>query len=222
LTKYDPDRVTLMLNDAQAAVVTVGTGRGFVMQTAHERLILTTANCLPHLSHPDAGSDFRDRTFFDLLGPLQSDPTVSAECLFVDPVADVAVLGEPKSLLDAEKDAYRALVETSGTLRIGVLTTPCEVWLLTLEGRWERCRVRTSAVGRALTVVGANQGLAPGTSGSPILNPEGAALGIVSVCAPASDETVLERQGQPLLGSVLPVWLFTASTQRPAQEQRQM
>jgi hypothetical protein len=218
--KYDPDRVPLMLNEAQAAVVTVGAGRGFVMQTAHERLILTTARCLPHLSSPDAGSDFRDRTFFDLLGPLQSDPAVSAECLFVDPIADVAVLGGPKSLRDAEKDAYTALVETSATLRIGVLTAPCQVWLLTLEGRWERCRVRTSTVGRALTVVGANQGLAPGTSGSPILSPEGAALGLVSVCAPASEETLLERQGQPLLASVLPVWLFTASSQRPAPEQQ--
>jgi hypothetical protein len=211
-----------MLKEAQAAFVKVGAGRGFVVKTLHERLVVTTAQCLPHLSHPDPGSDFRECTFFDLLGPLDGDLTVSTECLFVDSVADVAVLGEPKSLLDAERDAYRAFVEASGTLEIGVLTGPCEAWLLTFEGRWEQCSVRTLPRGRSFTVVGAEQGIAPGTSGSPILSAESRALGIVSVSNHTSGETTLERHGQPLLASVLPVWLFNALTaHRPPQQERE-
>jgi hypothetical protein len=213
------DSVAVVLKAAQAAFVTVGAGRGFVIETVHERLVLTTAQCLPHLSHRASGSDFRECTFFDLLGPLGGDVTVSTECLFVDPISDVAVLGEPKRLLDAEKDAYKALVESSRTVEIGVMTEPCGAWLLTVEGQWEPCRVRTLPSGRSLTVVGAAAGLVPGTSGSPILSAEGRALGIVSISDNGSGETTLERHGQPLLASVLPVWLFYDLTRhRPRAE----
>jgi hypothetical protein len=215
---HDDNNVAVVLKAAQAAFVTVGTGRGFVIETVHERLVLTTAQCLPHLSHRASGSDFRECTFFDLLGPLGGDVTVSTECLFVDPIADVAVLGEPKRLLDAERDAYKALVESSRTLEIGVMTGPTGAWLLTVEGQWEPCRIQTSPSGRSLTVVGADAGLAPGSCGSPILSAEGQALGIVSIGDNGSGETTLEGQGQPLLASVLPVWLsdeLTGHRSRP-------
>jgi hypothetical protein len=213
----DDDRSTAALKTVSSALVTVGSGRGFVMETPSERLILTTADCLPHLSRPDPGSDFRECTFFDLLGPLGATPTISAECLFVDSVADVAVLGEPKSLREGERDAYRAFVAASDALALGMMLVGGEAWLLTLEGEWERRRVRTSATGRSLIVVGADQDIAPGTSGSPILNAEGRALGIVSICN-RSGEPGLEQHGQPLLASVLPVWLVTALTERAAQQ----
>jgi hypothetical protein len=75
------------------AVVTVGDGRGFVVKHHHERVIITAAHCLPFLPPPCTVSYLKERTYKALLGPLGSDPTVWAECLFVDPVvpcSDVA------------------------------------------------------------------------------------------------------------------------------------
>lgn len=37
----------------------------------------------------------RERTYANLIGPLGAEPTVTAECVFVDPVADISVLGSP-------------------------------------------------------------------------------------------------------------------------------
>jgi hypothetical protein len=53
------------------------------------------------------------RRCFGLLG---QEPTAWAECLFADPVGDIAVLGEPE-LID-ECDAYKALVEAAVPLSI--------------------------------------------------------------------------------------------------------
>jgi hypothetical protein len=77
-------------------VVAVGKagGRGFVIETrARNRLVLTAAHCLPSMpiAHPWADDD---RTW-RLLAPLDEKPSIIAECYFVDPVADVAILGPP-------------------------------------------------------------------------------------------------------------------------------
>ena len=51
------------------------------------------------------------RTYANLLGHLGESPTVWAECLFVDPVADIAVVGKPDSQsLYAENEAYYELM----------------------------------------------------------------------------------------------------------------
>ena len=98
------------------AVVRVGDGRGFVVRHAGERLVLTAAHCLPldadgnlvMAAHP--WSDWA-RTYQKLLGPLGAEPTVWAECLFVNPVADIVILGCPDNQeLSDEADAYEALV----------------------------------------------------------------------------------------------------------------
>src|SRR6266446_3234706 len=40
-------------------------------------------------------SHTEERTYQRLLGELSGEPTVWAECLFADPISDVAVLGPP-------------------------------------------------------------------------------------------------------------------------------
>jgi hypothetical protein len=103
---------------ARRAVITVGGGRGFVIQVAEpnpnqkeirlmgkfrrprrwikSRVVVTASHCLPHLppAHPAA---FRhERTYQALLSPLDERiPLITTECLFADPVADIAVLSEP-------------------------------------------------------------------------------------------------------------------------------
>jgi hypothetical protein len=60
-----------------------------------QRYVITAAHCLPHLPAPHRAAYTEEKTYKKLLGPLGSAPSIWAECVFVDPVADVAVLGQP-------------------------------------------------------------------------------------------------------------------------------
>jgi hypothetical protein len=85
-----------MHEDWTAAVVTVGDGRGFVVDVVgvvgvhRERYVLTVAHCLPQLPSAHPGRYTEEQTFSNMLAPLGDDPTVWATCLFADPVADIA------------------------------------------------------------------------------------------------------------------------------------
>src|SRR5438552_3247930 len=98
--------------EATRSVLRVGGGRGFVVNGERDRLIITAAHCLPRFPPCHGFSYTEERTYAKLLGPLgRKKPTVWAECLFVDPVADIAVLGPPddQELFD-EYDEYDRLV----------------------------------------------------------------------------------------------------------------
>jgi hypothetical protein len=169
--------IDAVLASAKSAIVTVGEGRGFLVETSSShsisaRWVITAAHWLPHLPPPHPASYTEERTYAKLLGPLGEEQTVWAECVFADPIADLAVLAEPdRQELPSEYDAYVSFVEAGSPLRIGAVTSPCAAWLLTLDGRWERSGIRVNEYGsgRWLTVVGAEDGIAPGTSGSPIV-----------------------------------------------------
>jgi hypothetical protein len=87
------------------AVIRVGDGRGFIVKDAgrarfgwrNERVVITAAHCLPSFPPCHAASYSEERTYEALLGPLRQKPTVWAECLIVDPIGDIAVLGKPLS-----------------------------------------------------------------------------------------------------------------------------
>jgi RimJ/RimL family protein N-acetyltransferase len=98
-------------------------GRGFVIATERgERLVITAAHCLPRLPPAQGLSYVHERTYADILGPLGDARTVWAECLFVEPVADLAVLGSPDDqMLSDEAEAYERLVEAAVPLKVGDL-----------------------------------------------------------------------------------------------------
>src|SRR4051794_12052161 len=89
------------------SILRVGGGRGFVIDKDGARFVITAAHCLtvPVTVYGDTaskgatlppahgGSFSAERTYPRLLGPLAAKPLIPAECLFVDPVADLAVLG---------------------------------------------------------------------------------------------------------------------------------
>src|SRR5208282_2594949 len=89
-------------------------GRGFVAETGGQTLIVTAAHCLPNLPPGMGGGALTEElTYANILGQLGEEPTAWAECLFVDPVADLAVLGSPDGQeLFEEAAAYEALVES--------------------------------------------------------------------------------------------------------------
>jgi hypothetical protein len=157
-----------------------------------------------------------------LLGPLERKrPTVWAELVFADPVADIAVLGEPDSqVLPMEWEAYQQMLATTQPLTIA--DAPAEtrtyekfggeewerpiyapgkgpVRVLTLEGQW----IEAHAERRGWCLwVGPTELIAAGMSGSPIVNPAGAAVGVV--CSSSSGDSCLN----PVIVERLPAWLL--------------
>jgi hypothetical protein len=175
----------LDLQAARRAVITVGDGRGFILNSSQGRYVVTAAHCLPQLPEPPAFDDIT-QTYRNLLGPLGSVPSVSASCLFADPVADIAVLGSPdEQEMYEEADAYTRLLGSLEALAVGGdLPENAFVWILGLGGSWTRCSAQwlrgLSPGPSPLWVTGAAEGIRPGMSGSPIVSEKGLAVGIIS------------------------------------------
>jgi trypsin-like peptidase len=167
------------LNRAKAAVLTVGDGRGFVVTSRGQRIIITAAHCLPHFPPCHGASYLEERTYANLLGPLGEAPAVWTECLFADPIADIAVLGSPDDqALFEEAKAYDKLVKSVAPLRIAEAPETGCAWLLSLDGKWFECTVEYISEG-PLLVSKLAQSVQGGMSGSPIVSNDGKAIGVV-------------------------------------------
>lgn len=208
--------VQFPLTPLREAIVRVGDGRGFLVAHAPwPPYVVTAAHCLPQLPPAHAFSFTEERTYPNLLGPLGEPPTVWAECVFVDPIADVAVLDAPDGqALCEEAEAYEAFTDGRPAIRPGLLVDETEAWLQTLDGHWKPCTVRPAVRGGSrLTLIDAGDGNRAGCSGSPIMLLTGRAVGVVVV----GSETLVagvrhieaEQSGQPSLVHTLPGWLLT-------------
>jgi hypothetical protein len=211
------------------AVLRVGDGgRGFVVETKRERIVITAAHCLPTLPPPHAAFRTEKRTYPSLLGPLKGRRTVWAECLFADPIADIAVLWTPDNqVFPDEAQAYDALVDAVTPLsvappvRLGstLVRLPADIaTALNMPGthsyRVPESR-RTTALILSLTgewlecsvtrhraSMEIHQGIVKsGMSGSPILSKTGYAVGLVSTgeCNP-----ILVKDLPPRIGVYRP------------------
>ena len=105
------------------------------MEAGGERIVVTAAHCLRKLPQCTAAAYLEERTK-KLLAPLGGAPAVWAECLFADPVADLAVLGCPNNhAMLQQAETYKELINSAGApLRIA--DAPGEkdrAWLLSLK-----------------------------------------------------------------------------------------
>ena len=179
-------------------------GRGFFLATHRVELgnvIVTAAHCLPRL--PEANilqTPTEEFVYHGLVGMLGgSRPRVPTQCYFVDPVADVAVLGrpEPNEFLTLSDD-YDSLLKGRPALRLdfsdswtpapGLAVTgkPREqkegpVWLLDREGEWVKGTARVGGGTVLIEVFSSSAPIAkPGCSGSPVLDDDGRVVGMVT------------------------------------------
>lgn len=201
------------------AVIRVGDGRGFIIDARGHRLIVTAGHCLPHLPPSAAFSNLEERTYRNLLGPLGEPPSVWAEVVFVDPVADLAVLSGPDGQeLFEQSEAFDALVDSRPSLRVADAPEIGEALMLSLDGKWGRCLVKRRrdddpvALARSLSVELATRGIRGGMSGSPILALNGRAIGVVCMGSGNDPTHDVQYDGpvQPRLFHHLPGWLLAA------------
>lgn len=213
-----------------SGVVRVGDGRGFVMEhrvyfdfgdgngyrKLRRKVVVTASHCLPHPPKMPCYS-YRETIYANPLAPLGEKPTVWAQCLFFDPVADVAVLGEPDNQeLSEEWDGYDALVR--GRKPFGTAAPESgEGYMLALDGvTWKptTLEVHVTIGGNGLST-GETLG---GQSGSPILNAKGQAVALVSVGTVSTSNGVRTPHHlngpQPILKLALPPWLLRATKGR--------
>jgi Trypsin-like peptidase domain len=184
--------------------VRVGDGHGFIVE-GKRRYVITAAHCLPELPPAHPASYLHERTYRALLAPFGAAAcSVWAECLFVDPVNDIAVLGSPdgQALWD-EAELYEAMTEAGITLKVSdpprqywvqkpyklggktyrerpmPVPTECRAWLFSIAaGRWFDCVARS--IGGGFEIVSAAEDIIGGMSGTPIVVDDGSAIGVVS------------------------------------------
>jgi len=153
---------------SEYALKKVGQEKG-VAQESLSKVIADSANTEHRFCDPDDAAT-EERTYPKLLASLDSAKTdIWAECLFLDPIADIAALGPPdeQALFD-ESIEYSQLTEDVHALRISDARSG-QGWILSLDGRWVRTRLELVSCGGELLV----DPTEPGMSGSPILNDAG-------------------------------------------------
>lgn len=200
------------LEDAARAVIKVGDGRGFVVDGKDEgdRLIITAAHCLPSFPPCATFSFTEERTYASFVGAIGGNRDVWVECLFADPIGDIAILGPPDSQTFFEQsDAYGALIDDLPALAISEAPPKGPAWLLSLDLRWTRCEIERFGDG-PLWISGA-ENIAGGMSGSPVLAEDGTAIGVVCTggqSGAAVDAVCTEGGPNPVLTRNLPGWFL--------------
>jgi hypothetical protein len=163
----------------------MGNGRGFVVEekvSPWRRLVITAAHCLPAIPALPGKRKDRAETFRDLIGPLGTKASVWTECLSVDPIADIAVLGPPDyQSLHEQAEACETFLASRKPLKVGGAIDwdmPAPATLIGFDGHLIDCAVRS--FGGPLLIENSAEPIVGGMSGSPVLDQAGVAIGLLS------------------------------------------
>ena len=228
------------VSPATVAVVQVGKGgRGFIVAIGAMSSPPPIA-CSTRCQAPHPARACGEVTFPKLIGPLGGKRTVTAECVFLDYIADIAVFGAPDNQEEAfGAEAFEALTSDVKAFKIGRMpprqlhylpgrevamtvdgrqhvvklkatTFPgpvvSEARMLSLKSEWFTCLLTWA--GGGLWFDQAAQPVIGGMSGSPIVLPDGSAVGVVCT---SSGQRGREGGPNPMLASHFPGWLLEAA-----------
>ena len=183
------------METAKKAIVQVGHGgRGFIVG-ARDRFVVTAAHCVPieHIPTPDMSNGPEQLTFPNIIGPLGETPTIWCELCAYGLTDDIAAFCEPE--VD-DQDQYVKFTDAAA-FAVGnppAIGSKTSAFVLSLDGKWKRCTVNNG--GRFLHISGPDRLIESGMSGSPIVDENGAAIGVVSIGS------------GPSLIDCLPAWLL--------------
>ena len=215
------NKVTTSAPDLRA-VVTVGNkrGRGFIVAGAREwepglfieeRYIITAAHCLPKLPpiYPDR-ADYTYKALVGRIGDVGRKNRVWAACVIADAMSDIAVFGGPDDqALYSESNKYQTMIEDEEIVPFFVSDPPVKgpALLLSLDGRWFGCSVERHPPDGPLWITNAEEPIVGGMSGSPVLAPDGTAIGVVSISSGSGDSDTHREGMSPAMMRDLPAWL---------------
>jgi hypothetical protein len=214
----------------QAVVQVSGRGRGFILSAGEERFVITAAHCVPPESVPTPHLANSNELYIpNVIGSLFSEQgAISAELYVYSLTDDIAVFGAPdiQELYDecAEYEQFTAAAMTIGKLSdiaappqlLGLDADPAAflsaleerrqyqarteaAFILSLDGEWLPCTVHNS--GRFLAICDGADHVKGGMSGSPIINTNGDAIGLISTSGAGFSLN-------PSLIDCLPPWLL--------------
>ena len=229
-------------------VIKVGKGRGFFIETKERRYVITAAHCLGDKPGPSLFSDeFAVRGVrHNILGRIGEPQNIAAKCVFVDRVADIAVLCEPdKHALYDKNEAFWEFSQQITPFPLGkfLRKAAIDVKLFSLGGEWFAGRIAgpfdddwfSLLVGdhvplddelfaspisgfESALYIEASQQIQNGMSGSPIILSDGSAVGVVCVANTYDGDAL--KGGSPYLHGALPAWLARAIKWRTGQLMR--
>jgi len=187
------------VDDLIGSVVRVGDCRGFIVHTNRINYVITAAHLLPSPPPAHPGRGLKDETYPKLIGPRNAEPSVTASCVFADPVADLAILGPPNNQeLSDEYEHYEAFTAhlapfnidvpppDSRLPRVRIRDAPLDFvphtisvpgYVLSLEGTWIDCH---AAYYGGPFWIKPEEIVVRGMSGSPLINTSGAAMGVIN------------------------------------------
>jgi hypothetical protein len=194
------------IQKASKSVIRVTEGRGFVVRGRDDvRYIVTAAHCLTSLRW----EPMSDQNYKNLLGRLGAKAlTIWAQCLFIDPVSDLAVLGGPDDQrLPDQAWKYEKFIRRAIPLSIRLPEPDEQAWLFALDGKhWFSCTAEH--VNHMIWIEGPTEPIRGGMSGSPVLGADGKAIGVCCISGGGADlENHREGGPNPALTN-LPVWLW--------------